>query len=681
MKKRTQHRSKPKEAEQLYYRATGIRLAPPEADGPASIDTEKRTVDVVAATENPVLVMDYDRWEPVSEVLLMSGVKLPSSRQVPLLDSHSRWSSSDVIGSARELRVENRQLVCRAHFSGVGQAPEIFTKVSEGHLTDFSVGYRVNKSTFVPEGQSQNIGGRTFKGPVKVATDWTIRELSATPIGADEAAKARSEHQTKKEAHMHEWLETWLRSRNLYRDNMTETEARALFMAHEMERSVPQHPEQPTAQVHPINEDAVRAEAAESERFRIREITAMCERMECSDMTESLISGNTSVDEARKAVMDKFVERKNAQPMPGISPPVEPGMDQRDKFRSAAGDSILVRLNQFQDVSRAAPGATELSTFSLRELAREALRIAGQPVGGNVLDLVGRALMTSDLPYILAAGANKMMLAGWAAQDTTYQIWCGIDSLPDFKTMNLVSLSEADDLDIVPEGAKYNHGDVRDAREQAYLLTYGKIFPVTRQAIINDDLNAMMRVPEAYGRAARRKVNSLPYAVLTANAAMADGVTLFHSTHANVGTGGAISKTTVGEAFKLMKRQTGIKSTEPLNIIPKYLIAPVTAETVGEAFFNTIQIANAAGDVLINQYSGSRITRVYDPVLDATDTTDWYMAADKGMTVTVFFLQGQMEPYMEQQQGWNVDGTELKVRIDAAAKAVDWRGMVFNEGE
>jgi hypothetical protein len=665
----------------LNYRSTGIRLAPPESDGPATIDTEKRTVEVVAATENPVRVMDYDRWEQVDEILLMSGVRLPSTRQVPLLDSHSRWSSSDVIGSARELRIAGNELICRAHFSTVGSASDIFTKVAEGHLTDFSIGYRINKSIWIPEGQTQKIGGKSFTGPVKLVTDWTVKELSTTPIGADEAAKARSEYHTpKKEANkMPDWLKAWLQSRNLYRDDMTEAEGRALFEAQEMKRSAPVTPPQISAVE---NEDSVKIEKIrQAEQYRIREISAMCERFECSDMIDNLITSNTSVDEARKVVMDKFLERKNAQKMPGASYSVEPGRDERDKFCSAAEDSILIRLGQVQDVSKTAPGATELSTYSLRELARESLRIAGQSVKGNVLDLVGRALVTSDLPYIMAAGANKMMLAGWAAQDTTYQMWCGIDSLPDFKTMNLVSLSEADDLDTIPEGAKYNHGDVRDIREQAYLATYGKIFAITRQSIINDDLNAMMRVPEAYGRAARRKINAIAYAVLTANAAMADGVALFHSIHANVGTGGAISKTTVGEAFKLMRLQKGLKGLEALNIIPKYLIAPVTQEATAEAFFNTIQIANDAGDVLINQYSGNRITRIYDPILDATDTTSWYMAAEKGMTVNVFFLQGQTEPYMEQQQGWNVDGTELKVRIDAAAKAVDYRGLVMNEGE
>jgi hypothetical protein len=33
---------------------------------------------------------------------------------------------------------------------------------------------------------------------------------------------------------------------------------------------------------------------------------------------------------------------------------------------------------------------------------------------------------------------------------------------------------------------------------------------------------------------------------------------------------------------------------------------------------------------------------------------------------------------MEQQQGWNVDGVEFKVRLDASAKALDWKTMQRN---
>ncbi|ESY71900.1 hypothetical protein X740_33620, partial [Mesorhizobium sp. LNHC221B00] len=63
------------------------------------------------------------------------------------------------------------------------------------------------------------------------------------------------------------------------------------------------------------------------------------------------------------------------------------------------------------------------------------------------------------------------------------------------------------------------------------------MFAITRQAIINDDMSVFTRIPSRMGRAAIRTVGNLVYAVLTANAAMSDGVALFHTNHKNIGTG------------------------------------------------------------------------------------------------------------------------------------------------
>ena len=76
-------------------------------------------------------------------------------------------------------------------YSDTDEGKSAAQKTREGHLTDYSIGYRVLESFFVPDGQKQMIAGDEYEGPVKVATKWELKELSATPIGADEFAKAR----------------------------------------------------------------------------------------------------------------------------------------------------------------------------------------------------------------------------------------------------------------------------------------------------------------------------------------------------------------------------------------------------------------------------------------------------------------------------------------------------------
>lgn len=89
---------------------------------PASLDEAARSVEFVAATERAVNVFDWERWDIVPEVLLMSGVQLSASGQVPLLDSHERGSVSNVLGSFSSFRVENGQLVGKGRvFGSIGR--------------------------------------------------------------------------------------------------------------------------------------------------------------------------------------------------------------------------------------------------------------------------------------------------------------------------------------------------------------------------------------------------------------------------------------------------------------------------------------------------------------------------------------------------------------------------------
>ena len=73
---------------------------------------------------------------------------------------------------------------------------------------------------------------------------------------------------------------------------------------------------------------------------------------------------------------------------------------------------------------------------------------------------------------------------------------------------------------------------------------------------------------------------------------------------------------------------------------------------------------------------------IADARLDASSTAVWYGAANpmRHDTVEVAYLDGNDRPYIEQQNGWNVDGAQFKVRIDAGVKALDFRTLAKNPG-
>jgi hypothetical protein len=338
-----------------------------------------------------------------------------------------------------------------------------------------------------------------------------------------------------------------------------------------------------------------------------------------------------------------------------------------------------------------APGADDLRGFSLRELARECLRSAGENPNGTAREMVGRALVTGDLPYIMANVANKSLAMGWETAPETWSTWCGTGTVSDFKTNYMPRMSESDDLDEIPEHGEYQYGSFTEAQESYTIATYGKLFAISRQAVINDNLGAITTVPAKHGESAARKVGDVAYAVLTANAAMGDSVALFATGHSNYvanGSGAAPGTDTITAGVLAMGTQTDLKGLRYLNIRPEFLLAPKALEGGTEIFLQTFQYSDSdtvATDSSLaatrkNIYAGEYFTRVYDARLDASDAAAWFLAARKGMTVTVFFLDGVQAPYTEQQQGWTVDGTEYKVRIDCGAKAVDWVGLYQNDG-
>ena len=160
---------------------------------PATYDKEKRSVRVVAATEKPTVIFDWERLEFVEEILLMDGMMLPEGRdQVPLLNSHMRFNIDSILGSGREFETVKDTKEANLYFSSTEEGVKAETKVREGHLTDLSIGYRVLESTYIPQNEKAIISGREFAGPVKVSTRSLLKEISLTPVGADEFAITKS---------------------------------------------------------------------------------------------------------------------------------------------------------------------------------------------------------------------------------------------------------------------------------------------------------------------------------------------------------------------------------------------------------------------------------------------------------------------------------------------------------
>jgi len=421
------------------------------------------------------------------------------------------------------------------------------------------------------------------------------------------------------------------------------------------------------------NLDQVRSEGSRAERERVKEIMEACRRFDL-DPTP-YIDGGQTVEEVRGAILDSLAQKQAATKVGTAH--VE--TDERDKFRSAVIDGVARRCG----LKSEADERNDFAGMPFMMIADRCLARVGDTRRGDPKVWLSRAMSTSDFPYICGAIANKAMLEGWNDTPETWSVWCGVGSVPDFKIQTLIGVGAFGVLPPLKEGEEYKFTERAEAYETVKIGTFGQMFALTRQTIINDDISVFGDVMKELGAAAKRTVAVLPYELLTANPKLADGKELFHTAgHKNTGTAGVISVDSLDEGELKMSQHKDIGGKKRLGISPKFLLAPMALKGHIRQFFATQQIGGVANqpNLYNSWFQGGGLTSVFDHTLDDGDDGAWYLAADKGKTIKIYFLNGVQTPYLESRDGWTTDGVEWKVRIDAAAAAVDYRGLFRNAG-
>lgn len=288
---------------------------------------------------------------------------------------------------------------------------------------------------------------------------------------------------------------------------------------------------------------------------------------------------------------------------------------------------------------------------------------------------------TSDFPELLGTSANKVFLGAYDAAPKTYASVMRRVDLANFQVHNLLKDGDFPALAEVKESGEFTRGTMSESKETAQLRTYGRTFGITRQSLVNDSLNRFGEMAMKIGTAVARFENATAWAVVTANAAMADGDTLFHANHGNLaGSGGAISPTTLGAGRAAMRLQTSLDGNT-INVIPQYLVVPATKETIAEQQVYPLQVVITDATAAPTQ-SQRMLQIITEPLLDANSTTAWYLFSSpmSGAAIVYGYLEGEGAPRVRTNDPFNVDGIEFQVRFDFYAAAADHRFAYKNAG-
>jgi len=666
---------------------------------PNSADTDARTVEVIWSAGARVRRSTLF-GEPYDEELSLDPDHVRLDRLnagAPFLKVHEVDTLDAVIGSVvpGSARIEKGRGIAQVRISERADVEPIWRDIQAGHIRAVSIGYQVHRfEVSKPEAARE----------LWRAVDWTPFEVSAVPVGADPAAGFRAQ------SPLHDCV--------LHRRDVSPTQTGAIPMTDKPNAPAAEAKDQPSdtvatedttmtepkpAATEPIaaavetraqpqskktdtaaapDTEAVATRARETERDRVSTIYDLAGRLNLErSFAEDLVKRGTDVDEARRLILDQVAAKsEESRTFSQVSIPLG-GRDEQVTRRDAVANALLHRysptLFQLEDAARQYRGMT------LMELARESLGNAGVNTRGLSRDEVAtRALhSTSDFPEILSAVTNKTLRQAYDAYPRTFMLFCRQVLATDFKAMHRVQLGEAPQLLEVGESGEFKRGTLGESKESYKVKTYGRVVAITRQTLINDDLDAFTRIPAMYGNSIAQLESDVVWGIITANPAMADGNALFHTTHKNLaGTGAALAVESVGAARAAMAKQTGLDKKTVLNVRPAFLIVPASLELKAEQLVAQNLVPAATSSVV--PQSIRTLAPISEPRLDAASETAWYLAASPNQidTIEYAYLEGQQGAYIETRNGFDVDGVEIKCRLDFGAKAIDWRGLYKNPG-
>lgn len=625
---------------------------PPTRFAAGSYDPKTRSVTAVLSTGARV------RRLGVIEELAISPAAVDLGRvkrgQVRLLDSHNPSSVNAILGTVASAWIEGGNLMGRIQFADTNAGRTAEGMVARGDAGAVSVGYRVHEWT--PTGRE---GG----ADIWRADRWELMEVSLVSIPADPDALIRSAQTT---------YSTKGNSMDLTSDDAANEQREDISTPPSDGARAPAQSARPT-----MSAAEVRTAYDLAERHHVP-----------TDMVRQHVDSGGTMQAFRVLVLDRLAaEADKTQIFSG-------GVSMFGEEQTFANPDFLGRSIAdaiYAKVSGKTPTgpAAELAGRSLLDLGAMILQSRGERVSwANRNFLADRMLerggqhTTSDFPYLLASAGNRVMADAYSVAQTPLKQLARRRTANDFRPVSVLRLSEAPRLEKVNEGGEIKHGSRGEAKEGFAIDTYAKIFSLSRNAIVNDDLGAFGDTSAAFGRAAASTESDLIAGLLLANgsngAKLDDGSPVY-GTGAPRGNkaaaGSAITVPALGEGRRTLRDMTDIDGKTPIAVTPKYLVVGSAKETEAEQLLH--ELAATQVDE-VNPFSG-KLTLLVEPRLAGNA---WRLFADPSQiaTILIAYLAGREGPQIDLREGWDVLGVEFRAVLDFGCAMQDWRGTYLNPG-
>lgn len=658
----------------------------------AAEEGKKPTFSIVAYTGVPMNAGGF--YSPV--IVELSGIKTINAT-IPILLDHD---PSQIVGQGSS-KVDSQIRVDGSIMGDSAEANKVVALAKDGFKWQASIGASVTRREFLEAGKKAVVNGREVSGPMMIARESTLQEVSFVAIGADQstsAAVAASQSKGKVTAMK---FEEWLEAKGWNAATLSDTQKTLLKSCFESEGGQETPVTAKSQSFTDLDSHVANTRAEQTRRMEITNIAArfLGEHPESCDVIEA--AARLAIEAKHKPNDFELVmlrDFRNATPIAAGRRHVDKGLndsvieaaickatklvDVEDKFSEQtleAADKHFrngIKLGQLLLHCARANGCHDLDATS-----SDVLRAAFSSVRAS-------GFSTISLPNILSNVANKFITEAFMAVEDSWRMISALRPVSDFKQITNHSLTG--DLQYQKVGPS---GEIKDGTlgEQVYTNqadTYAKRLAITRRDIINDDLGAFAQVARRLGRGGALAINDVFWT------AFMDNATFFTAARGNYddGTDTALDAAGLKAAMTIWDALTD-PDGKPLGSTPKFILVPPGQWEPAMALMNSTTVnsggsATAARIANNNPWSGMfqvvKSRYLANSSYTGYSALAWYLLADPNdiPVIETCFLGGKEMPTVESgDTEFSTLGVQFRAYHDFGVTKQEYRGGCKFKGE
>lgn len=583
----------------------------------------------------------------------LEGMEI-SRQNLPIrLDHNSRQG----VGHTEKVQVKDGQIVADGLISrDTSWARDVANSGTKGFPWQASIGAEVLDSEFVPSGQTVQVNGRTFDGPVYIIRKSVLKEISFVDNGADTRTSAkvaaeqsldfspqssgsgyRSDAGTEAVEQMRNQIVAEKQRiqaiQRICKDQHVDIEARAIAEGWDVTR---------------CELEVLRASRPKAPAVHVQRHEMTPKVLEAAALLSGRMHGDALVAEYGHQAVELADKR----------------------FKRDLG---------LQELLLEAAWANGYTGRTFREDRRSVMRYAFR----HDLQAAGS---TIDIGGILSNVANKFLLEGFYSVEGVWRNLCAIRNVSDFKTVTRYRLIGKDQYERVAPGGEIKHGTLGEETYSNKADTYALMLEIDRHAIINDDMDAITAVPRKLGRGSGLKINDVFWSTFLDNA------DFFKADNKNYADGAqtALSIDGLTEAEVAFMDQVDAEG-KPIGIMPAILVVPTALSALATQLYKSLEIRNTTSSTkypVANPHQGKFRVEVSRYLRNSTYTgasdKAWYLLSDPNdlAVIEMVFLNGQESPTIETTDAdFNVLGIRMRGYHDFGAALQDPKAGVKMKGE